>query len=279
MFEVGPRDGDIYEVLRGHISTALKGALLIQQIQEAKGELERRVDDRTRELKLRNDELERFTYTVSHDLKSPLITVQGFLSFLEKDAIEGNIDQLKQDIAHISNATVQMRILLDELLELSRIGRVTNPSEPIPLNELITEVIMMAPGLIEVENVEIIVEPDLPTVYGDRRRLFEVMQNLIDNAVKFTGKQPNPRIEIGATSQETEILCFVRDNGVGIKPQYHETVFGLFDRLDPSIEGTGIGLALVKQIIEVHNGKIWVESAGDGNGATFYFTLPNDIAG
>ena len=114
----------------------------------------------------------------------------------------------------------------------------------------------------------------MPTIYGDRLRLIEVMQNLIDNAVKFVGQQPNPRIEIGAISKETEILCFVRDNGVGIKPQYHETVFGLFDRLDPSIEGTGIGLALVKQIIEIHNGTIWVESAGDGNGATFYFTLP-----
>ena len=112
--------------------------------------------------------------------------------------------------------------------------------------------------------------PHLPLVCGDRARLVEVMQNLLDNACKFMGDQPQPRIEIGVN----EAALFVRDNGVGIDPAYQERIFGLFDKLDPQTPGTGIGLALVKRIIEIHGGKIWVESAGRGQGAMFYFTLP-----
>ena len=116
--------------------------------------------------------------------------------------------------------------------------------------------------------------PELPVVLGDRVRLTEVFQNLIANAVKYMGDQTNPRIEIGSRSDEAEVVCFVRDNGMGIDPRYHEKVFGLFERLDASNEGTGIGLALVKRIIEVHGGRVWVESEGRGQGSTFLFTLP-----
>ena len=105
-------------------------------------------------------------------------------------------------------------------------------------------------------------------------RLLEVFQNLVDNAVTFMDTQSEPRIEIGAWRNGSEVRCFVRDNGLGIEPRYHEKVFGLFERLNASVEGTGIGLALVKRIVEVHGGKIWVESAGLGHGSTFWFTLP-----
>ena len=115
----------------------------------------------------------------------------------------------------------------------------------------------------------------MPSVYGDRLRLLEVYQNLIDNAVKFMGDQTSPRIEIGAQQHDGEVVCFVRDNGIGIASEYHEKVFGLFERLDTVIDGTGIGLALVKRIVEVHGGRIWVESEGEGRGTTFWFTLPH----
>lgn len=120
----------------------------------------------------------------------------------------------------------------------------------------------------------------LPVVYGDRVRLVEVMQNLIDNAVKFARNQPKPRIEIGARAAEPDgqPVFFVRDNGLGIDPQYHERVFGLFNKLDAQSEGTGVGLALVKRIVEVHGGRIWVESAGEGCGSTFCFTLAERAA-
>lgn len=133
----------------------------------------------------------------------------------------------------------------------------------------------MARGRIELHNVQVHIAPDLPAVYGDRVRLVEVVQNLVDNACKFVGDQPHPRIEIGARHEQNETVFYVRDNGMGIEPQYHDTVFGLFNKLDPQSDGTGIGLALVKRIIETHGGEIWIESTGVGHGSTFCFTLPD----
>jgi signal transduction histidine kinase len=277
LFEVDYPDTGTFNLLRNQISNSIHRALLIQQIQQSKEGLEKRVKERTRELEIQNAELERFTYTVSHDLKSPLITIQGFLGFLEKDALAGNVERMKGDIARISGGVNQMRILLDELLELSRVGRLVNPPEPVPLADLVHEAILLVSGQITTGGVQVVVASELPIVYGDRHRLIEVVQNLLDNAVKFMGQQPEPRIEIGAKNIEAETLCYVRDNGMGISPQYHGKVFGLFDRLDQSVEGTGIGLALVKRIIEVHNGRIWVESEGKGKGSTFYFTLPTEM--
>jgi signal transduction histidine kinase len=114
-----------------------------------------------------------------------------------------------------------------------------------------------------------------PSVYGDRIRLREVLENLIDNAAKYMGDQPDPTIEIGARLQNEEPVIFVKDNGTGIEPKYHTKIFGLFEKLNPAIEGTRIGLALVKRIVETHNGKIWVESEGLGKGSTFCFTIPS----
>ncbi len=114
----------------------------------------------------------------------------------------------------------------------------------------------------------------MPEVYGDRVRLLQVFQNLIQNGIKFTGNQDDPQVEISARQQDEEWVISVRDNGAGIKPAYHEKIFGLFDQLEPGQEGTGIGLALVHRIVEVHGGRVWVESDGKGNGSLFSFTLP-----
>ena len=114
----------------------------------------------------------------------------------------------------------------------------------------------------------------MPLVSVDRVRIFEVYQNLVDNAVKFMGDQKKPRVDIGTRRDNGKLVFFVRDNGIGISPKYHDKVFGLFDRLDPGAEGTGIGLALVKRIVEVHGGTIWVESDGISTGTMFCFTLP-----
>ena len=226
------------------------------------------------ELEDKNSELERFTYTVSHDLKSPLITIKGFLGFLEQDAASGNTARLKSDIKRIGDATDKMQLLLNELLELSRIGRLTNPYQHIDFEELVREVIELLHGRLHEKKIVVDIQENLPTIYGDRQRLAEVLQNLVDNAAKFTGTQAHPRIEIGQNGFENDKpIFYVRDNGLGIDAMHQDRIFGLFNKLDASSEGTGIGLALVKRIVEVHGGRIWVQSEAE-NGSTFFFTLP-----
>ncbi|HSL44081.1 MAG TPA: PAS domain S-box protein [Anaerolineales bacterium] len=227
------------------------------------------------ELESKNAELERFTYTVSHDLKSPLITIKGFLGFLQRDVETGNLERLHTDIQRISDAADKMQQLLNDLLELSRIGRLSNQAESINLNDMISQVLELLYGRIHSGRIRVDVQENLPNVYGDRPRLFEVLQNLVDNAAKFMGDQPNPCIEIGqqGTNELGQPILFIRDNGIGIDPRFKERIFGLFDKLDPRTDGTGIGLALAKRIIEFHGGRIWVDSE-PGQGSTFYFTLP-----
>ncbi|CAG1006369.1 two-component system, OmpR family, aerobic respiration control sensor histidine kinase ArcB [Anaerolineales bacterium] len=229
------------------------------------------------DLETRNAELERFTYTISHDLKSPLVTINGFLGYLEKDAKAGNMERLQNDIQRVQEATNRMRRLLNELLELSRIGRVVNPPVVVPFADLAQNALDIVHGQLQERGVRVAVQPNLPNVYGDKQRLVEVLQNLIDNAAKFMGDQKHPQIEIGQLEKDVNAehdspIFFVRDNGVGIAPKHHEQVFGLFNKLNPDMEGTGIGLAIVKRIIEVHGGKIWIESEV-GKGTTFLFTL------
>lgn len=232
------------------------------------------------ELENKNEELERFTYTVSHDLKSPLFTIRGFVGYLEQDALSGDHERVRGDIQRISEATDKMNRLLNELLELSRIGRIRNEPVVVPFEQIAREAVELVQGRIMEHGIAVHIEPNLPSVRGDYPRLVEVMQNLIDNAAKFMRDQPEPRIEIGQqVNAEGDIpILYVRDNGMGIAPEHFERVFNLFNKLDPKTDGTGIGLALVKRIIEVHGGRVWVESEV-GRGTTFFFTLHQEDRG
>jgi PAS domain S-box-containing protein len=232
-----------------------------------------RMDQLLNELQAKNDELQSFTYTVSHDLKAPLVTISGFIGYLAQDAKNGDVDRVDKDVLRISEAVTKMQRLLNELLELSRIGRLMNPPEVVAFEEVVREALSLVEGRLEARQVQVKVEADLPSVYGDRARLVEVIQNLVDNAAKFMGGQAHPLIEIGVKRSNGNPLFFVQDNGIGVEADQHEKVFGLFNKLEANTEGTGVGLALVKRIIEVHGGSIWLESDGKGNGSTFYFTL------
>jgi PAS domain S-box-containing protein len=274
-FEYGMPPGKEVQFFEARITaiTSESAIIMVRDISQRKYvQIER--EKLINELENKNSELERFTYTVSHDLKSPLITIKGFLGFLEQDAANGNTVRLKADIKRIGDATDKMQLLLSELLDLSRIGRLTNPYQYIKFEELAYEILELLQGRLNEKEIAVHIQENLPTIYGDRRRLVEVLQNLVDNAAKFTGDQVRPRIEIGQNGFEGDKPVFyVRDNGLGINAEHHDRIFGLFDKLDANSDGTGIGLAIVKRIIEVHGGRIWVQSEA-GNGSTFFFTLP-----
>ena len=253
------------------VAIALENARLFSDLQLELGIRENLIV----ELENKNAELERFTYTVSHDLKSPLFTIRGFLGYLEQDALKADHERLRSDIQRITEATEKMHRLLSELLELSRIGRIMNESTVIPFGEIVREAAELVAGRILAGKISIQIDERMPVVYGDRPRLVEVMQNLLDNASKFMGDQRQPQVHVGWTSNQTEpgqAIFFVSDNGIGVSHEHFDRIFGLFNKLDPRSEGTGVGLTLVKRIIEVHGGKIWVESEL-GRGTTFFFTL------
>jgi signal transduction histidine kinase len=226
------------------------------------------------QLELNNAELERFTYTVSHDLRSPLVTIKGFVGMLKYDLQEDRRDKIQHDLQRIASATDKMDALLSELLELSRIGRIVNPPEEIDTVRLIQDAMDSLEAQLRSKNVTVNIAPGLSKLYGDRIRLREVFENLIGNAAKYMGDQTDPIIEIGIRHQKEERILFVKDNGMGIDPKYHLRVFNLFEKLNPAIDGTGVGLTIVKRIIEVHGGRIWIESEGLGKGSMFCFTLP-----
>jgi len=266
-----PEDAEIAQDVADQLAIALQQTNLYNALQLELAERKKLIT----QLEGNNAELERFTYTVSHDLRNPLVTIKGFLGMLRKDMQDQRQDRVQSDIERIGNAADKMHRLLTDLLELSRIGRIQNPPEEVDLNQVISEAIESLDARLRSKNVTVNSSLELPTVYGDRVRLREIFENLIDNAAKYTGDQPVPMIEIGTRESGNEPTIFVKDNGLGIDPQFQSKIFGLFDKLNPASEGTGIGLAIIKRIIETNGGKIWVESEGLGKGSTFCFTLPD----
>ena len=225
------------------------------------------------ELENQNAELERFAYTVSHDLKTPLVTIKGFLGLLSKDLDTNDMGRAAADMEKINSAADKMGVLLDDLLELGRIGRVIGDPVNCDLSEIATQASQLIETQIDQMGIEIVID-SMPSIQGDPTRLAEVFQNLIENAIKFMGDEESPYVHIGAVERDGMICCYVKDNGAGVDARFQEQIFGLFERLSADVGGTGVGLALVKRIIEVHGGKIWVESEGSGLGSTFWFILP-----
>lgn len=228
-----------------------------------------------RDLEAKNAELERFTHTVSHDLKAPLITIRGFVEYLLADVQGGRTDRLGADATHIGEAAATMQRLLDHLVELSRAGRKVGPPEPVPLDDVVREAARLVEGRRAGGRVVVAVDSGLPLVFGDRASLLRVFQNLLDNAVKFSAGADRARVVVEAGACGIgQATVVVRDNGMGIDPTHHERVFGLFEKLDPHAEGTGVGLAVVKRIVEIHGGRTEVESRGRGCGTTIRVVLP-----
>lgn len=225
------------------------------------------------ELMNKNEEIQQFVYTVSHDLKSPLVTCKGFVGVAREDLKEGLLEDVESSLARIEHATDRMSQLIQDLLQLSRIGTIRNEPEEIDVVELVQSAISDLSSRLEGVRAVVSVQRDLPRVVADRVRLAQVFENLLTNAVKYGCGHDQPAVVIEGCIDAGEVRYCVRDNGSGIAPQFHERIFGLFERLEPNTDGTGVGLAAVSRIMEAHGGRAWVESEV-GQGAAFWLAFP-----
>jgi PAS domain S-box-containing protein len=247
-----------------------------------------------------NQELEDFTYVVSHDLKEPLRTLEAFSNFLAHDYGDVLGDEGHDYIKHLIQASRRLGTLIDDLLTLSRSGRVIHTPRPFSWDEILQTVLADLQDLIARQHATVRVEGALPQAVGDPERVIQLLSNLISNGLKYN-KGPQPEVVVGSVARPPSpppaampvmgerpsgavpsvavVTLFVRDNGIGIDPMYHEQIFRMFRRLHrrDEVEGTGAGLAICKRIVEAHGGRIWLESQA-GLGATFYFTLPRSVS-
>jgi PAS domain S-box-containing protein len=236
-------------------------------------ELEQRVRERTEKLQATIQELEAFAYSVSHDLRGPLRTIAGFSQMLMAEYAKKIGEQGRQDMERIKGAAFKMSQLIDDLLTLSRLTRQEMKTERVNLSRMAGEIAAELSLSMPARPVEFVVAPGV-LAYGDGRLLRLVLQNLLNNAWKFTRKREQPRIEFGVEERDGWRCCYVRDNGAGFDMAYANKLFGAFQRLhrEDEFEGLGIGLATVQRIIHRHGGKVWAQGE-TGKGATFYFTF------
>ena len=236
--------------------------------------MEQRVEDRTRQLKEANQELEAFSYSVSHDLRAPLRHINGFIDLLANNYTDQLPEKGKHYFDVIVNSTRQMGALIDDLLQFSRTGRQEMQKINLDMNEVLQEVFTLSKNDMVNRNIEWEIAV-LPVVHGDTALLRLVWFNLLNNAIKFTNAKNPAIIQIGYKEEAQEFIFFIRDNGAGFDMKYAHKLFGVFQRLHSKREfdGTGIGLANVRRIVLRHGGRTWADSQPD-KGAVFYFTIP-----
>ena len=228
------------------------------------------------ELQTRNTEMENFVYTISHDLKNPLITIGGFAGMLGRDIGNGKMARAQDSIGEIHKAVELLKQHIEDVLELSRAGHAIATRRPVRLGDLVADVLAPMRERVASTAAEVVVAKDLPTVLVDHDGIQRVYTNLIDNAIKYRRADAPLRIDIGWQLERATLRLYVRDNGVGIDPKYQDRVFGLFQRLDTRTEGTGVGLAISRRVIEAHGGRMTVESE-PGRGSTFWISLPDSV--
>jgi signal transduction histidine kinase len=276
--EAHQRAEEEVRVLNAQLESRVKQRTLLleaanREVRALNTGLEARVSERTAQLEAANKELEAFSYSVSHDLRSPLRAINGFSQALEEEA-RGALNETGQDyLRRIIKATQRMGRLIDDLLSLARVSRSQLVRESVDLTEVVESVVAELQEQDPQRHVDVVVAPHV-TVDGDPKLLRVALQNLVANAWKFTGKRPQAEIEFGIRNEEGSRAFFVRDNGAGFDPAFAGKLFGVFQRLHSMEEfaGTGIGLATVQRIIHRHGGRVWAD-AKQGEGATFYFSL------
>ncbi len=264
------------EMAQDSRDAALREVRERQKAEAALRQNEAKLQHLLNELAAKNAELESLAYAVSHDLKAPVTTIEGFVRALREDFGSRLTAQADTYLTYMSDAARKMALLISDLLELSRIDRVREQGTELSLAELAFEALASLKPRIEASGITVRVQQDFPKVWGERNRLVQVMDNLLTNAVNYIGiDNPSPLVEVGWEERQGDTVFFVRDNGMGIDAADFDRVFRAFERLPSgrkASEGTGMGLAIVKRIIEAHGGRLWIESES-GRGSTFFFTL------
>lgn len=276
LYPVKNTAGNILEVIVVHQDiTASKEAE--NEIRLLNNELEERVKIRTEQLVLANQELESFSYSISHDLRAPIRGISGFTQILMEDYGVNFDAEGKRIIGKILENAKQMGQLVDDLLEFSRLGRTELAEGEIPMKDLAVAVYNELINLESNREIRFEIE-DIPNIRADQPAVRQLWVNLISNAIKYTKKIELPIIRVGSLGSNGETVFYVKDNGAGFNMQYYHKLFGVFQRLhsNADFEGTGVGLAIVKRIASRHGGRVWAESK-EGEGATFYFTLPGQV--
>ncbi|MEO8587205.1 MAG: ATP-binding protein, partial [Acidobacteriota bacterium] len=244
-----------------------------EEVRLLNSELETRVASRTSELERANREMEAFSYSVSHDLRAPLRSIDGFTRILEEDHGAKLDDEARRCLGRILSASERMGRLIDDMLKLSRVSRGELVREDLHLSDMVASIVATLRERDPGRSVTVVVAPGVQAS-ADSRLVQVALENLLDNAFKFTSKKPESRIEFGSGREGGEQHFFVRDDGAGFDPAYAGKLFGAFQRLHPEAEfpGTGIGLATVQRVVQRHGGRVWAEGE-TGRGAAFYFTL------
>lgn len=246
-------------------------ALLVDRSQDR--QLSEKCEDLMQQIVDKNHELQQFTYRVSHDLKGPLVSIKGFSELLREDLQDGVMDEVQDHLKEVVGAAEKMQFLIDRILDLSRVGTATVELVSHDMAELIHGAMKALVDQIETSEATIQVAEPLPQAIGDRKQLTTVFQHLIDNACKYVRAGVPPEIEVGAKREVGRVVWYVSDRGAGIAAENLTSIFEIFQRYEPTVPGAGVGLALTKRIVELHGGRIWVESPGLGKGATVHFTL------